>query len=242
VKHGTRYAPRVKTFFARLKAGADGAASPLPDDPVRRLAIGVIGAERGEESAGRAIERLFVTMFDWNEVRVSTPTEVRAATRLDDPEALESCRRLVTLLQVLYDRENDLTLRHLKQLNRRDARAYLDKLKCLTSFEIASVLLWSLGAHAIPVSDPLLYFLREQDLVHPNAERSEVQAFLERHIPAAEAATFCTLTRSLSGTKPKPKPEATGSARAPADRARRRRRPAKPRRRATQRAQRKTGS
>ena len=48
----------------------------------------------------------------------------------------------------------------------------------------------------------LLQALRDADLVHPTAERGEVQAFLERHISASEAKEFCLVMRSFAPDKP----------------------------------------
>ena len=59
------------------------------------------------------------------------------------------------------------------------------------------VALWSLGGHGIPIDDRLWQALRDADLVHPSADRGEVQAFLERHVAASEAKAFCILMRSF---------------------------------------------
>jgi hypothetical protein len=62
-------------------------------------------------------------------------------------------------------------------------------------------MLWCFGGHAIPVNDKLLSSLREAELVHPNATRAEVQAFLERNVNATQAKEFCVVMRSFTASK-----------------------------------------
>ncbi len=85
-------------------------------------------------------------------------------------------------------------------MGRRDAKHFLEKLDGVDEFATAAVLLWSLGGHAIPVDDRLLEALRQADLVHPEATRAEVQAFLERNISAAEAKRFCLAMRTFAAS------------------------------------------
>jgi endonuclease III len=71
MKDGTRYASRLKKAYAKLRPSVPNPTIPEPGDPIRRLAIAVLGVECGDAEANRAIDRLFTTMVDWNEVRVS---------------------------------------------------------------------------------------------------------------------------------------------------------------------------
>ncbi len=102
-----------------------------------------------------------------------------------------------------------MSLERLRSVGRREARQYLEQLEGVDEYAAASVLLWSLGAHAIPVGDRLLSALRAAELVHPTATRAEVQAVLERHVSAAEAQEFCLIMRSF---KPPKRPPRTAAA------------------------------
>ena len=224
MKQGTMYAARLKKAYAKIRQAAPAPTIPEPDDPLRRLSIAIFGVKYGELEAQQAIDRLLTTMTDWNEVRVSRPSEINTALGDADAERLEYCQRLIDVLQSVYDRENRLSLGRLKQLGRREARQYLEALDGVDAYAVASVALWSLGGHAIPIDDRLWQALREADLVHPSANRGEVQAFLERHVAASEAKAFCirmrsfgeptidTTKRSRAGTRKKktPKRKRTG--------------------------------
>lgn len=200
MKQGSIYAARIKKVFARERARAEKFDLPAPDDPVRRLCIGILGVRSGEDAARAAVDRLLRKMIDWNEVRVSHPGEIQEAMGGADTLG-DGCRRIRETLQDLYQRENRVSLDRLKNLGRREARQYLEGLNGVDAYAVASVTLWSLGGHAIPVDDRLLAALRAADLVHPEATREEVQAFLERNISAADAREFCMVMRKFSPAK-----------------------------------------
>ena len=202
MKQGTLYATRLKKKYAKARQAVPAPTIPEPDDPLHRLGIAILGVKYGDTEAKKAIDRLLSRMADWNEVRVSRPGEINEAMGNANPERLEHCQRLVKVLQSVFDRENRLSLDWLGQLGRREARQYLEELAGVDEYAVASVALWSLGGHGIPVDDRFYQALREADLVHPAATRGEVQAFLERHVSAAEAKGFCLIMRSFLCPKP----------------------------------------
>lgn len=201
MRNGTLYGARLGKAYATQKNAAPKPRTPEPDDPLRRLAIGVLGVACGDDVAERAVNRALTTLVDWNDVRVSSASELNLALGNTVPQGIQHCQRLIAALQAVFDRENKLSLERLRSVGRREARQYLEQLEGVDEYAAASVLLWSLGAHAIPVGDRLLSALRDADLVHPTATRAEVQAFLERHVSASEAQEFCLIMRSFKPPK-----------------------------------------
>ncbi len=199
MKDGTRYASEVRKVFTKLRQQVSELEIRQPEDPIRRLAVATFNLECNEESARRAVNRLLGSMESWNEVRVSTPSELQRVIGNTIPNALARCQHLITSLQSVFDWENRLSLDRLKNVGRREARQYLEQLEGVDEYVAASVMLWGLGGHAIPVNDKLLEALRRAELVHPSANRAEVQAFLERNISATQAQEFCLVMRSFDG-------------------------------------------
>lgn len=199
MKDGTRYAAQVRKVYSRLRRQAPQWKSPEGDDPIRQLAVAILSRECNEEVAQRAVDRLLHSMASWNEVRVSTPAEVQRCLGNTIPHVLARSKHLITTLQSVFDRENRLSLDRFRNLGRREARQRLEELDGVDELIAASVMLWSLGGHAIPVSDKLLQALHRAELIHPSADRAEVQAFLERNISATEAKEFCRVMRSFDG-------------------------------------------
>ncbi|MEK7732289.1 MAG: hypothetical protein AAB363_10575 [Planctomycetota bacterium] len=201
MKDGTRYARRLKKAYAKLRQSVAEPKIPEVDDPMRRLAIAILGVECGDAEAARAIDRIFTAMVDWNEVRVSSVAQVYRAMGDRIPQGLDRARQLLDALQAIYEREHRVSLDRLRGIGRREARDYLEALQGVDDFAAASVMLWCFGGHAIPVNDKLLASLREAELVHPNATRAEVQAFLERNVNSAQAKEFSVIMRSFTVLK-----------------------------------------
>jgi endonuclease III len=201
MKDGTLYAGKLKRAFAKARQAASSMPADEPTDPIRQLALSILGEDCGEEESAKALDRLFATMVDFNELRVSTPDQVHRALGSRIPDGLERSRQLIRALQRLYEHEHRLSLERLKNMGRREARQFLESLEGVNDYSAAAVMLWSFGGHAIPVNNALLKALRDAELVHPTATRPEVQAFLERNIPAAQAKEFCLAMRGFNAAK-----------------------------------------
>lgn len=204
MKNGAMYGKRVEGYFKKLK----GTVSADPKDdtirPIEQLMIAQLSWDAAPTNAQRAWRSLAEEMIDLNEVRVSTPREIAAVVRDFVPNAMECARGISLSLNGIYRRENTVDLGTLGAKGRREARQYLESLDGVNAYVAASVLLWSLGGHAIPVNQRLLRALRKEDLVDPEADSAVVQAFLERHVSAVDAKVFCQLMEKLAAQKGAP--------------------------------------
>ncbi|MCO6437811.1 MAG: hypothetical protein J5J06_12035 [Phycisphaerae bacterium] len=204
MKQGTLYAKRIKKLFESVRSSNKVDVPTEPDDPLRRLAIAILSESDGSDTAEAIVERLTSNLVGWNEVRVSTVEELlRAAGESGSATPVPYFERLVRALQAVYDKEHNVSLDRLKSIGRREARQYLEALDGVGPYAAASVTLWSLGGHGIPVDDGILDVLRSEELVHPTADRAEVQAFLERNIPAAQAQEFSLVMRKYAAGRKK---------------------------------------
>jgi len=202
MKNGTFYAKRVKRLFSMLKKQHGAPDIPEPVDPVEQLILALLSYDASEAEAVDAVKALSQAMVDLNEIRVSTIAEITAVIRSHIANPANRAAAIRSALNAVFRRNHRISLAPLHKLGRREARQYLEKLKGVNSFAAASVMLWSLGAHAIPVSRRMFERLREQDLIDPAADIDEVQAFLERNISATDAKVFCLLMRDFVDSKP----------------------------------------
>lgn len=194
MKNGTLYAKRIKKLFNQLKK-EHGSMDPPTDntDPVDELVVGILSTDSTRTKALGALRALLNVMVDVNEIRVSTPGEIAVVIKSHVANGKECGERALVTLESVYRKEHGVTLDHLKQLGRREAKQYLESLNGINPNTVASVMQWSLGAHAIPLTVPVHEALRSDDLVEPTADIGEVQAFLERNIAASDAREFCLL-------------------------------------------------
>ena len=201
MKNGTAYAAKLKKVYAKQKQLVGPVEVPESGDAMVQLAEGILGIANGVDFAHRLVSRMLTNVVGWNEARVSNVFELQRAAGDSVESHKPYYERLLRALQSVYDHENKMSLDRLRSIGRREGRSLLESLDGVDEYAVASVILWSLGGHAIPVCDRLLETLKTADVVHPDASRAEVQAFLERHIPAAEAKTFCLTMRSFTAPK-----------------------------------------
>lgn len=195
MKNGALYAKRVKRLFNQLKRAEGKPAIGEPTDPTDQFVLSLLSVDSTEEQGTKALRRLRECAVDYNEVRVSSPAEIAGVVKDTIPDGARRARVLVQALNAVFRAGNQMSLGLLHDMGLREARQYLEQLNGVDPYTVASVILWSLGGHAIPVSDRMLELLRGDDLVAPECGVAEVQSFLERHISAADARSFCLLLR-----------------------------------------------
>ena len=211
MKNGTVYAKRLKRVYAEIKSRTNVPAIGEATNPLRQLVLSVLSQETSLGNARKAFAALLDVMVDVNEVRVSSPREIADIIEPYIPKSRACAARLGVVLNAVYHSENNVRLDALHSIGKREAKHRLEELDGVEPYDVASVMLWSLGGHAIPVNAKLLAALRKDDLVDLNTPVAEVQSFLERHIPPAEARTFCLMMAGFSPRKPAraPKPAPT---------------------------------
>lgn len=201
MKHGTEYAKRIKRLHHSLlkKLGKPAASEPI--GPIEAMLIGILAVNTTTAKATAVYRKLVQRMVDLNELRVTPAIELAQLIGTGVPLAEDKARRIVSFLNDVRRRQDTLTLDFLKQRGRREVREYLESLEGVPKSAAAQVILFSLGGHAIPVDDLMLYVLRKEELVGPSATADEVQSFLERHINAAHAVEFVTLLNRFVSTR-----------------------------------------
>ncbi len=209
MKNSAVYAAEVKRFFNRLKRSGPRPVLHEYDDPVKQLIYAVLSEDNSPTRAKTAMTRLLANTIDYNDLRVSTPTELANIIESDILNAVERTGVLIEVLGSIYSRENSVALNKSKTKNRRDARAYLEGLSGMTPYVLSGTMLWAFDEHAIPLDEQMLAVLKKEGLVDPDATRAEAQGFLRRHIPAGDAKLFTALLKRHTAQKAPRTPAST---------------------------------
>jgi endonuclease III len=202
MKNGTHYGKKVKAAYAKFRGCAGDGPLPGPVSPIEQLIVAVLSQESTVAKARKALAQINSGLVDYNELRVSTPAEIANAVGRQVPRVVERAKSLIRVLNAVYQNEYAVSLDGLAGKGVREVKAYLDQLDGATPYVVASVMLWSLNGHAIPINDTALAFLKRHDLVDADAQCAEVQSFLERHISAADAKSFCLDLEAYIASKP----------------------------------------
>jgi endonuclease III len=143
------------------------------------------------EAADEAFHRLQESFFDWNEVRVTTVSELSETLHnLPDPDA--AAVRIKKNLQSLFETRYSFDLDDMIKMNQGKAIQELEKLAGVSRFVLGYVTQNALGGHAIPVSDGIMKILLATEIVsEAEAAKNQVPG-LERTVPKTKGPQFAS--------------------------------------------------
>ncbi len=193
MKNSAAYAKEVKRFFNRLRRSGPKPTTYESDEPLNHLIFAVLSENNSPTRARQALARLLANMIDYNDLRVSTPSELATLIESDLPDAIDRTTVLVQILGAIYERENAVTLDRFKAKSKRDTRAYLQQLPGMTIYVLAGTMLWGFGEHLIPIDAQTLAVLKKELLADPDAYVGIALAFLRRQISAGDEKLFTAL-------------------------------------------------
>jgi endonuclease III len=194
MRKSREYAQRLLRFYRGLKREHAKIEPVIHDDPVDALIYGVVSERMSASAAEAAMKTIHRTFINWNDLRVSRPEEIVEVLGNNTAAGRDTAIVLTTALRAVFDAQHTVSLQALKKLGKRPARQAIEKLG-ISRFSADYCMLTSLHAHAVPLTEPMLGYLRQHKLVDPQADVGEIQGFLTRQVPAKNAYEFYALLR-----------------------------------------------
>ncbi len=198
MKHASEYARKVRRLYGHLKRRYGTPRLQGPVNLIDQLLLGVLYQGTTMARARKVLEKLRSSMVDLNELRVSHPPDLVEVMGPGFPHALRKAKQIIHLLNQVYQKQHTLCLDHLENKSKREIRRFIEGLRGVSPVVISGAILTCLGGHAVPVDENMWRVLRAENLVDPDCDVAEVQAFLERNISASEAYAFTQLLRRYS--------------------------------------------
>ncbi len=147
--------------------------------------------------AEKALQRLKDDFYDYNELRVSSITEIQNAfVDMSDPEW--RAMRVREVLQFVFESGYTFDLEDLKKKTMDSAEKHLKKIKSLTPFSIAHTLLYALGSHIVPVSDSILSTAIWLGLLEPKTKIKTAAEQLKGAVRKSDVPLFYYLFSCLA--------------------------------------------
>ncbi len=168
-----------------------------PDRPVlEHLLFGCCLENAPYELAEKVFEQLSKHFFDWNEVRVSTVTELAEAMRaLPDPQVAGS--NIKRVLQGVFESSYSFELESLRKQSIGQGAKLLEKLGGASAFNVGYVTQAALGGHVIPLDRGALEVLAILGIISPAEAASGKVTGLERAIPKNKGPEFGSLLHQI---------------------------------------------
>lgn len=168
---------------------------PAPASPGRPLLEHVLYGALLEEApvdlADEGYAKCEQEFFDWNEVRVTSVTEL-AEVLAHLPAPTSTAVRLKRCLQGIFEAFYTFDIDHLKKENLGKAVAKFETMSGVTPFVLSHVVQHGLGGHAIPVNTSAIRIMSLVGIVTPQEARTGKVPGLERAIPKNKAIEFAS--------------------------------------------------
>jgi hypothetical protein len=168
-----------------------------PRDAVDELVYSMLLWESNTAKAERALRRVQDAAADVNELRVFRPEHLELVLGERYPIVEERCRRLVCVLNGVYQSAHEVTLAHIEAMPKRDGRKTLESIDGMPPYVAARVTLYVLGGHAIPIDDRMATGLVASGVIEESdADCARASAVLERMVKAAEGPGVAALLQA----------------------------------------------
>ncbi|RMF38149.1 MAG: hypothetical protein D6753_16250 [Planctomycetota bacterium] len=149
------------------------------------------------DAADEAFGRLQESYFDWNEIRVTTITEL-SETLHNLPNPRSAAIRIKKNLQSLFEMRYSFDLEDMRKMNLGKAVQELQKMGRMTRFVLGYVVQHALGGHAVPVSETIMELLKMTGVVsEAEAAKGETPG-LERAIPKTKGLEVASCLHQMA--------------------------------------------
>jgi len=187
----------LSKIYKVLKKHYKPVAPPADRPALEHLLYGCLLENARYDAADEAFAKLKELYFDWNEIRVTTVTEL-AEGMGGIPDSAAAAQRVKRALQSIFEGSYSFDIEALKKQNLGKAEKDLEKVNGSTPFVRAYVTQNALGGHSIPVSKGALDVLHAVGAINDaEADKSQVPG-LERAIPKNKGVEFGSLLQQLA--------------------------------------------
>jgi endonuclease III len=198
MKNSKEYAQRLQKLYRGLKRVHLKVEKVSYDDPIEALIYGIVSERISETASQRAMKGFRDTFVDWNDLRVSRVEEIVEVLHEDTAASRATAFALTTALRAIFDEYHALTLQNLKKVGKRPAKQALEELDGMDAYVVGYCMLTALQGHAIPLTGQMADYLKQHEVVDPDADEHDIEGFLTRQIAAKNAYEFYELLRRES--------------------------------------------
>jgi hypothetical protein len=195
MKNSRQYIKKLKKLFGILKKGDEKPKKPLYHDPIEAIVFAVLCEKLTESCAKAVLKKIQSHFVDFNDLRVARAEEIAEVIGPDIEEPEKCAVKLTSVLNAIFQKYDCLTPEDLTSTGKRTTKEILEKFNGTTNFISSYIMLIVSNAHAVPLTEKMVQYLKAYNVVDPELENEQIVAFVERQISAANAYTFYTLVR-----------------------------------------------
>ena len=209
MKNSKDYSKKIQKLYRSLSRKYPKVQKVSHEKVIDAIIYAAISAEMSEKRTDSIIKKFADYFVDWNDLRVSRAEEIVEVLGKDTPIIMDIALTITRIFNGIFNEYHKISLESLKKIGKRPAKQALEKIDGINRFAVEYCLLTSLGGHAIPLTDKMIKYLRNNELVNPDADDQQIGGFLAKQISAKNGYKFYALLRRESeSTKVKKKTKA----------------------------------
>jgi hypothetical protein len=198
MKDSKKYAEQIQQFYRSLKRKGPKIKEVVYEDITESLVHAAVLEHMSEAATKAAFKKFGAHFVDFNDLRVSRPEEIVELLGQDSEDARKIGANVIRILTGIFRKYNNVNLDSLRKAGKRQSRVIIEKFDGISPFCVDYCMLTALQGHAIPLTEAMIKYLRDNDLVHPEAQFDDIEGFLTRQISATNAYEFYFLLRRES--------------------------------------------
>lgn len=206
MKDSKNYSQKIQKLYHTLSRTYPKVQKVSYEKAIDAIVYAIVSTEMSEKATESVIKKFTDYFVDWNDLRVSRTEEIVEVIGKEDPVAVSIASRLNRVLNGIFNQFHQVSLEGLNKIGKRPAKQALEKIDGSNSFMVDYCMLTALGGHAIPLTEKMIKYLKDNELVNPDADQQQIEGFLAKQIPAKNGYDFYALLRQESeSTKAKKK-------------------------------------
>jgi endonuclease III len=212
MKNSKDYSKKIQKIYRKLSRKYPKAQKVSHEEVEYAIVYSVISENMNVKATEAAFQNISDYFVDLNDLRVSRADEIVEMLGEDTTETRYIASTITRVLSGIFNEFHKVSLESLKKMGKRPAKQVLEKIDGISRFVVDYCMLTSLKGHAIPLTKTMVEFLKNNELVDPEADEGEIEGFLAKQISARNGYDFYALLRRESeaqkGVK-KTKPKST---------------------------------
>jgi hypothetical protein len=201
MKNSKDYSKKIQKLYRTLSRKYPKVQKVSHEEVEYAVVYGIISENMSEKATESAFQKFPDCFVDLNDLRVSRADEIIEMLGEDTPDTREIKLTINRVLSGIFNEYHKVSLESLKKMGKRPAKQILEKIDGISRFVVDYCMLTSLKGHAIPLTKTMVEFLRNNELVDPEADEGQIEGFLAKQIPARNGYEFYELLRRESETK-----------------------------------------
>lgn len=195
MKNSKEYAGKIQKLYRSLVRKYPKAKKVTHEQVEHAIVYAIIAENFSESTTESVMNKLGDYFVDLNDLRVSRVEEIAEILGENTPISRSTAARINKVLNGIFNSYHKVSLEPLKKMGKRPAKQVLEKIDGIDRYIVDYCMVTSLGGHAIPLTNGMIEYLKNNDLVRPEADEQDIGGFLAKQIPAKNGYEFYELLR-----------------------------------------------